>query len=455
MRILLAILIILLSSPVWAANYYMREDGNAANKVAATACGAVGTAMSVATHNEESFGTDTVYLCNDGGNFTTLINTPSNGVTYDGQPGAQASKSVIAVASGTHSFQVDTDNVTVQNLKGVAPDDANGRMAFYCVDGGDNCAFDNIEATAVTSPSNTGHIGVRLSATGGIVKNSTLTHLTIGVKVQGSAGYSITIEDNTIHTMDVGLAANADCISFSSDANVDYQSNAVVRRNTMYDSPDDFIDLYKSSNVIVEHNTITGNTIDGGEGNGIKLGYDSDATGNIVRYNTVHDLNGDGANYGIITGPSGGHQIYKNLLYDMVSGIMTNGTGSPGGNTWYNNTVYNMSGYGYYIAGSVVAADTVKNNILDGTTADIHVTSGSTVTGGFNLLVNDSQTGIGTYTDAGGDDVTGDPQLDANYHPTGGSPALDAGTDVSLDSCVNGPDIGYWEFCPTVTGVSF
>ena len=73
---------LLTSSPVWGATYYMRADGKAANKPAATSCSSASTAMSVATHNAQTFSPDDIiYLCSDGGNFTSTITAPSSGAT--------------------------------------------------------------------------------------------------------------------------------------------------------------------------------------------------------------------------------------------------------------------------------------------------------------------------------------------------------------------------------------
>ena len=66
--------------PVWGATYYMRADGKAVNKAAATSCSSASTAMSVATHNAETFSPDDVIcLCDGGGDFKTSIIVPSSG----------------------------------------------------------------------------------------------------------------------------------------------------------------------------------------------------------------------------------------------------------------------------------------------------------------------------------------------------------------------------------------
>lgn len=68
-RLVLILFLVLLASLAWAATYYVRDDGTAANKVAASGpCGTVGNCMSIATHNGETFsGDDVIVLCDDGG----------------------------------------------------------------------------------------------------------------------------------------------------------------------------------------------------------------------------------------------------------------------------------------------------------------------------------------------------------------------------------------------------
>ena len=73
------------SSVVQGANYYMRADGAATNKKAATSCSAPSTAMSIDTHNKEKFlPDDVIQLCDDGGEYKASIIAPSGG--SDGHP---------------------------------------------------------------------------------------------------------------------------------------------------------------------------------------------------------------------------------------------------------------------------------------------------------------------------------------------------------------------------------
>ena len=74
----------------------MRPDGTAANKAAATSCGAVETAMSIAVHNGETFAAgDNIYICPDAGTYTSQITAPSSGsagspIVYTSDPANKA-----------------------------------------------------------------------------------------------------------------------------------------------------------------------------------------------------------------------------------------------------------------------------------------------------------------------------------------------------------------------------
>ena len=93
MKKFIIILILLFASPVFSATYYMRADGTAANKTAATSCDSASTAMSVALHNAETFTAgDTINLCDDGGDYTSILILPTTGtagnvITYQAAAG--------------------------------------------------------------------------------------------------------------------------------------------------------------------------------------------------------------------------------------------------------------------------------------------------------------------------------------------------------------------------------
>ncbi len=79
--ILMIIAILLMVSPVCAATYYMRADGTAANKAAASGpCGTQANCMSIATHDADTFSAgDIIKLCDDGGTFRDQMDIPSSG----------------------------------------------------------------------------------------------------------------------------------------------------------------------------------------------------------------------------------------------------------------------------------------------------------------------------------------------------------------------------------------
>jgi len=79
-------LILLLPSWAFGATYYMRSDGTAANKAAASGpCGTQANCMSIATHDADTYSAgDTIILCDDGGTYRDQMDIPSSG--SDGSP---------------------------------------------------------------------------------------------------------------------------------------------------------------------------------------------------------------------------------------------------------------------------------------------------------------------------------------------------------------------------------
>jgi len=76
------------------ATYYMRVDGTAANKGAATGPGSTqANCMNIAVHDAETFSAgDIIILCDDGGDYTTRLDPPSSGtsgnpITYEAESG--------------------------------------------------------------------------------------------------------------------------------------------------------------------------------------------------------------------------------------------------------------------------------------------------------------------------------------------------------------------------------
>jgi len=133
MKKLIILFILLLSVNAWGATYYMRHDGTAANKAAASGpCSTQANCMSVATHNTEgasgfSAG-DIIIACDDGGDYvgTTALLLDSSGsngspITIQGESGGSpkfyGSKTVAGWAlSGdcggecTNTYEITEDN---------------------------------------------------------------------------------------------------------------------------------------------------------------------------------------------------------------------------------------------------------------------------------------------------------------------------------------------------------
>ena len=68
-----------------SASYYMRSDGTAANKTAASGpCSKASACMDESTHNRETFSAgDVIILYNENGDYTSTIISPSDG--FSGQ----------------------------------------------------------------------------------------------------------------------------------------------------------------------------------------------------------------------------------------------------------------------------------------------------------------------------------------------------------------------------------
>ncbi|MGO9213715.1 MAG: hypothetical protein ACLP9S_07450 [Syntrophales bacterium] len=148
LKLISFITILLFVSPAWAATYYMRADGTAANKAAATSCSAASTAMSIATHNGETFsGDDVINLCDTGGNYKSYIIAPSSGtnghpIIYRNSPGATpildmtttiSSSGWTDLGGGLYRKSLTTmllfeDNVSLKSATSSAVSNGN----FYC-----------------------------------------------------------------------------------------------------------------------------------------------------------------------------------------------------------------------------------------------------------------------------------------------------------------------------------
>ena len=133
--------------PALAATYYVRADGAAANKAAATSPEASGTSMSVATFNGEAFSdNDVVVFSSKGGLFTTTAavipssGTSGNEIEYKGEPGYLPTFRT----TGTTGFTVDEISHIV--LRDLAVDGVNTTNNFLFSGAGTNIVTHNLSA---------------------------------------------------------------------------------------------------------------------------------------------------------------------------------------------------------------------------------------------------------------------------------------------------------------------
>jgi len=95
------------------STFYLRADGTATTKTAAIGCDSPATAMSISTHNSQSFSPgDLIILCDDGGVFRETLNVTSSGsmgspITYRGRSTAVVSGSDLVqgwTPAGTNKY---------------------------------------------------------------------------------------------------------------------------------------------------------------------------------------------------------------------------------------------------------------------------------------------------------------------------------------------------------------
>ena len=114
-------------SEAFGETYFLRADGTGTkdqSKGSGTgSCAAAGTAMSISTHDGETYAAgDTIYLCDTGGVFRDQMDVPSSGndglpITYEAATGDTPIISGIDIKTGFTSADIDGDNA---NLSGNA-----------------------------------------------------------------------------------------------------------------------------------------------------------------------------------------------------------------------------------------------------------------------------------------------------------------------------------------------
>lgn len=363
--------------------YYMRADGSAANKAAATSDGAANTSMDVTVHNGETFSAGDIITVSDaGGNYTAMIQPPSAGSS--GSP-------ITYMGSGTPT------------LAGVIA------TAFRII-----AAKNYISIDGLTFSGWTGRGIYNTNALGTVVRNCTFTgggndvvpdH---AIQIQETNSTLITGIDIRNNTFGLQGSSESDNIGVNSIM-LQGCSAAVIASNTFNNTNHRAITIYtgtgkRSTGCIVEDNEIYGCF------SGIQL---QEADNCIVRYNIVRD--GKGLGIGV-AGACDGSELYYNLIYNLAKGTaLWNGidiSGSSIDGTCYNNTVYKVHRH-CFMLDDPSSGWLIKNNIFDAsqntTTAEGGVAlkvcigvrdSGLAFTSDYNLLIAPEESGVNIVPNA-------------------------------------------------------
>lgn len=265
------------------------------------------------------------------------------------------------------------------------------------------------------------------------------------------------------------------------------RDNTLIGSNYLYNSTVpwrltgdiDGLSIQTIRNSIIEGNNISGYCVNAdGDSGAISCWVPGsfDCTGNIIRRNYIHDVQGSGIIWAGSDVPDTDCQIYDNIVTDFgVYGFhLVKGQTSDTKSGIYNNTITNGSSgirlqaqADYYL---------IKNNIIDNCTYAINLESGY----GANNVANHNlyhhptslkfkvggvEKTLAEYqaivtpddSDALSDDplfvnAGGSYLLDTDFKLQSGSPCINAGVDVGLTtdyggfSIVGNPDIGAWEY---------
>jgi hypothetical protein len=195
--------------------------------------------------------------------------------------------------------------------------------------------------------------------------------------------------------------------------NVDHGSGNVLRRVLAYENSDDGIDIWASTDTLVERSASFRNgrgTV--GNGMGFKLGRNGISSGNVVRFNVA----------------------FSNRAHNFTD----NGAG---GLEIYNNTSFDAGGFGFAVRGRPgIERSLVANNIsfrdAQGVLIDVEAAGGTRPTSRNNTW------------DLGISDplfVSTDPASPDFLRLRPDSPAIDAGLDVGLPFLGAAADLGAFE----------
>ena len=250
-----------------------------------------------------------------------------------------------------------------------------------------------------------------------------------GILIQGTGANNLILNNDSHHNGNPPVSQ----VSAGDGIAVDgvLSTGNVVRGNRLWRNNDDGIDLWDSSNVLVENNWAWQNGLNdslvpsGGDGNGYKLGGGG---------------SGDGA-----------HTVRNNLAWRNVNnGIDDNAADLP--MNVFNNTAYEngAANFGYFQA----VANVLKNNISFGGGNNIN----ASVQQSFNswnlpVTVNSADFASLDFSAMATTPRNADGSLPTmNFlRLASGSDLIDKGTNVGIANSGSAPDLGAYEYGGSVT----
>ncbi len=428
------VLFLSFSSSAEAATYYMRADGSAVNKAAATSCDDASTAMSVTTHNSQTFSAgDIINVCGNGGTYSTELTNPSSGtsgspISYIGTSTPTWSMTsrnwytngrdwlvidgiTFNNTSSGYSIQMTTtDNTILRNIISTAP---SGIYVQTCT----SPTLENITSTASSFD------GIRIAGTSAVVTNptivsaarygiflesingATVTGGTIsntqfeGIRITNANNSAVTIDGTTLEDVGLNGGATSAGIYYSgasvtgTDLTIDdvtitsagglggiyftsapFETNRATVSNVTVTESAFGLRASNLNNIDISDSTFTDNTSDG-------IFFEGTSNGMVISNVTVGDNGRDGISFGdgVTNGTVKYSEIYGSGQTDTTSngdGI-TSHTGSTGF-TFHNNLIWGNRNSGFALV-SNSGADIYNNTVYfngDSTSVNMGVRGG-------------------------------------------------------------------------------
>lgn len=424
--LLLLFLILCFTTSGWSATYYMRADGTAANKAAATGPASDAAAcMNISVHNGETFSAgDTIHISNQGGDYdcsATNVIIPSSGssgnpITYQAISGetptfdAAETNNDIWIADGKSYITIDgvtvkdaiysliefksnsggSNNITIQNCTFNGTANAHGiwlrvysnALSDVLID---RCTFSNLNGDGIEMKHESGTAQISnitiQNCTFDTMYNATPGRHCRGIDIDYVAGdkiadlgagripYGITIQNNSFNrTSDSAIR-----IYCTDTATNLISNNTVIEAGYNSEYQTNAIILHSCKGATVEYNSVsdTKSNTTAGDGCGIILDWSGNDLPDfvsedcIVRYNVCYDNTAASSRAaGIIAFRAKNCEIYYNICYGNTMGIFVNNQNvNCTGTVFYNNTIVANNDDGVELAINTEVT-TWTNNII-------------------------------------------------------------------------------------------